>query len=1113
MSLFTKLLSIGANNTLKRYQKRVQDIEKLAPAYKQLTDTELRDKTEQFKQELANGKTLNDILPDAFATVREASTRILGKTHYPVQLIGGMALHEGKIAELATGEGKSIPVNTLIPLYDGNFKQAGDVIEGDVLVSAEGTPTKVLGVYPQGNKQTMEVQLIDGSIAYASPDHLWSCTTERSEIERIFTTQHLYDGGIKKKDGTYKWYLPAHPEYVTLADNINELSQYLKEYQNDINNIINITFNPHYGIKSDYEHVKRVMFMITMNNYDEKIANLLRKTGVYFEAINNATNAINIYPTKQQLQAFSITIPFNIGSIVETISESDQQPPKKLAVTNITNIKQETEQVCFLVDNERHLFLTEDYVVTHNTLVSLLPGYLNALTGKGVHIITVNDYLAERDKTEMSKVYNALGISVGRIWSNMSPVLRKQAYDCDITYGINSEFGFDYLKDNMVTDPTNRVQRGLEYVIVDEIDSILIDEARTPLIIAGEGSKAQETYYQFANVVRGLKETTEDAPEDGDFIKDEAKRTVILTDEGLNKVEERLGFEVYNDTSSTLQNHLKQALTAEYLFEKDVNYVVDNGEVKIVDDFTGRIMDGRRYSEGLHQAIEAKEGVEIKEENNTIASITLQNYFRLYNKLSGMTGTAKTEDSEFKQIYNLEVVSVPRNKPSQRIDYPDAIYRTHEAKLEGIVKKVKEKHAKGQPVLIGTTSVEQSEELSQLLNKNYIPHKTLNAKNHALEAKIIANAGRLGAVTVATNMAGRGTDILLGGNPETMANSITSSYFESFKQVLENNNIIDPDPITIWFAESIMPKAFKAEMDAKCAEEKEKVEKLGGLCVIGSVRHESRRIDNQLRGRSARQGDPGETQFYLSLDDKLVRLFGKNIDTLNKMMAKAYPNDDQPIESKRVSKAVEGAQEKIEGINFEQRKNVLEYDDVMDKQRKVIYKLRNEILDSPDIADKIPDMITRVVERSIPLFTGKKTYYNEGEDTWDLEGIDLWIQAITGNDSNIEGWVKNGEDTTIDELINKVITIFQVQYNYVKDMFTTEIFRPYEATMLLNTIDNEWLQHLDAMDYLKTGIGLRGYGQRDPKVEYKQDAFEGFKELIYIIEEHFLAILFHTEAL
>ena len=818
-NFLSKILSFGADKDLKAYQRIVEKINALEPTMQEMSDEELQAQTEKFKARYAEGESLDDLLPEAFATVREASVRTIGQRHFDVQLIGGIALHKGTIAEMKTGEGK--------------------------------------------------------------------------------------------------------------------------------------------------------------------------------------------------------------------------------------------------------------------TLVSTLAGYLNALSGEGVHIVTVNDYLAKRDSEWMGTIYKFLGISVGLLQNGMRLSLKKPAYEADITYGTNSEFGFDYLRDNMVTRPEMRVQRGHHYAIVDEVDSILIDEARTPLIISGAGTKSAGTYKDFAKAVRGLTP-------DVDFEMDEAKHTIATTEIGLEKVERALNIDdIYNDETGQLVNHLQQALKAEYMFHRDQQYVVIDGEVKIVDEFTGRIMEGRRYSEGLHQAIEAKENVQVREENQTLATITLQNYFLMYDKLSGMTGTAMTEDAEFREVYHVPVQVIPPNRPVKREDLDDLVYRTIDAKFEAVVKDVEERHQNGQPVLVGTVSIDNSERISRILSKRGIKHNVLNAKFHEREAQIIAQAGREGAVTIATNMAGRGTDILLGGNPDVMAEDIL------------RNQGIEP-------AEATQEQKEAARKEAKeiCATEREAVTAAGGLCVIGTERHESRRIDNQLRGRSGRQGDPGQTQFYLSLEDDLMRRFGGDrMDGVAAMMQRYELPDDMPIKAKIVTKLVEGAQRKVEEVNFAMRKNVLDYDDVMNKQRQVIYAERNKILDGKDLMELIETVTASTTQRICEEFC-----YGDA-DEWDFEGLEKWLTELTGKTDLPEF----NEDTKFEQLEEDVTAFVQKTFDEKTQKLGEEVMRELAAQVMLRVIDTRWMAYLQEMDYLKTGIGLRGFGQRDPLVEYKTEAYEAFTLLVNTMYEDFLRTILRLE--
>lgn len=818
MGFLSKLLSVGEGKALKKYNKVVTRINALEPEMVAKSDEELTALTPAFRERLDAGETLEDLLPEAFAAVREASKRTLGMRHYDVQLIGGMALHDGKIAEMHTGEGK--------------------------------------------------------------------------------------------------------------------------------------------------------------------------------------------------------------------------------------------------------------------TLVSTLAGYLNALPGNNVHIVTVNDYLAARDSEWMGKVYEFLGMSVGLIQNGMPPELKIPAYQADVTYGTNSEFGFDYLRDNMVSRADRRVQRGHSFCVVDEVDSILIDEARTPLIISGAGTQAADTYRKFAAIMPSLKQ-------DEDFVMDEAKHTIYCTEVGLAKVEFALGIDdLYADPEGQLPNHLQQALKAQFMFHRDKDYAVIDGEVKIVDEFTGRIMEGRRYSEGLHQALEAKEHVLVRQENQTLATITLQNYFRLYDKLSGMTGTAMTEDSEFRQIYKLEVQAIPPNKPVIRKDNNDVIYRTIDAKFDAVANDIIECHKSGQPVLVGTVSIESSERLSRALSKKGIKHEVLNAKNHEREASIVAQAGRLGAVTIATNMAGRGTDILLGGNPDELAASFLVEMLPEGVEPTEEQ---------------------RAEAERRAHEitdsEREKVLAAGGLCVMGTERHESRRIDNQLRGRSGRQGDPGRTQFYLSLEDDLMRLFGGNrMDSIGKLMQKTDLPDDMPIENSMVSKAIENAQRQVETMNFAARKHVLEYDDVMNLQRKAIYAERNAILDGKDLTEKIPEIIHDLVEGHVFEFCGRK----QASDDWDIDDLDAWLLEMTDESDFVVANIEHDDNP---------YQLAEVIEEHLQDLYDQKaeqvgpLFGVIQSQIMLRFIDTRWMNHLQEMDYLKTSIGLRAYGQRDPLTEYREEAHRMFAGLSAGIYEDFFRFL------
>lgn len=768
MGFFKNLLDDNGRE-VKKYQKKVQSINSLEPEIKVLSDDELRAKTDEFKQRLENGESLDSILPEAFAVVREASWRVNGQRHYDVQLIGGMVLHDGRIAEMRTGEGK--------------------------------------------------------------------------------------------------------------------------------------------------------------------------------------------------------------------------------------------------------------------TLVATLPSYLNALTGKGVHIVTVNDYLARRDSEMMGRIHRFLGLSVGLIVHGLNYAQRRESYAADITYGTNNEFGFDYLRDNMVSRPDALVQRELNFAVVDEVDSILIDEARTPLIISGEADKPTELYYRVSMVIPRLK------PEE-DYNVNEKDRVVTLTEHGVSRVETMLGVEnLYDDIHTELAHHVNQALKAHGLFKRDRDYVVKDGQVIIVDEFTGRLMFGRRYSEGLHQAIEAKEKVKIEKESQTLATITFQNYFRMYDKLSGMTGTAMTEEPEFKKIYTLDVVEIPTNKPMIREDIADVVYRTEDGKFKAVVEEIVERHKNGQPVLVGTVSVEKSERLSSMLERRGVPHQVLNAKFHEKEAEIVAGAGLKGMVTIATNMAGRGTDIILGSE----------------------------------------------------------VPSLGGLHIIGTERHESRRIDNQLRGRAGRQGDPGSSQFFISLEDDLMRLFGA--ENIMGVMDKLGMDDSIPITSKMISRSIETAQRRVENRNFEIRKNVLEYDDVMNLQREVIYAQRRMVLMGENLRESIIEMLSTVVTDTVEMFSAQSPYPEE----WDLNSFLEYMDNLFLPNHNITA--EQLSNLTKEEVIELLLDQAKAHYETREAAFGEELMREIERAVTLQVVDNKWMDHLDAMDMLREGIGLRAYGQKNPLVEYKHEAYDMFQGMISMIQE------------
>ncbi len=849
MSIFKKIFKTYSEKEVKRVMPLVEKINGMEEEISKLSDTELRAKTEYFKEQLKNGKTLDDILPEAFAVVREASKRVLGMRHFDVQLIGGIILHQGRIAEMKTGEGK--------------------------------------------------------------------------------------------------------------------------------------------------------------------------------------------------------------------------------------------------------------------TLVATLPVYLNALEGKGVHVITVNDYLAKRDSEWMGKLYKFLGLSVGLVIAGMEPKEKQEAYNSDVTYGTNNEFGFDYLRDNMVIYKDQLVQRGLHFAIVDEIDSILIDEARTPLIISGRANESSDLYKKADNFVRRLTpkviveediKDTEQAEDNEkyDYIVDLKAKSATLTQKGIKKAEETFGLENFNDLeNSTLVHHVNQALRAHGVMKKDIDYIVKDGEVLIVDEFTGRIMYGRRYNNGLHQAIEAKENVKIADESKTLATITFQNFFRMYDKLSGMTGTAMTEAAEFEEIYNLDVVEIPTNKPMIRKDENDVIYKNETAKYRAVVESIKESHKKGQPVLVGTVSIEKSEKLSKLLKQEGIKHEVLNAKYHEKEAEIIAQAGKFGAVTIATNMAGRGTDIMLGGNSEFLAKEEMRRQKISPELIEEANTYYETDDQDILNARKKFKELTK-KFDEEIKDEKEKVIEAGGLKIIGTERHESRRIDNQLRGRSGRQGDIGESRFYIGLDDDLMKIFGG--DMITKVYNTLGADENMPIESKMISNAVENAQKKVESRNFTIRKNVLKYDDVMNAQREIIYKQRREVLDGENIHDSIINMVEFVAE-SLP-----GVYVEPETNKVNVESLTNEIFNIFGFDMTVFVKEHNEDANAIaEELKKKALE----EYSKKEEEITSEQMRELERVVMLKVVDEKWMNHIDSMDELKNGIGLRAYGQKDPVVQYRLEGFDMFDEMVNDIKVDVTKILMH----
>ncbi len=751
------------------------------------------------------------------------------------------------------------------------------------------------------------------------------------------------------------------------------------------------------------------------------------------------------------------------------------------------------------------------------TLVATLAAYLNALKGKGVHIVTVNDYLASRDRQWMGKLYEFLGLTVGCIVHGITNEERKAAYRADITYGTNNEFGFDYLRDNMVIYKEEMTQRPLNFAIVDEVDSILIDEARTPLIISGAGDKSTDLYSLADNFAKTLTSRVisqdeekndffdrEIKEETVDFLIDEKSKACSLTEVGTEKAEKYFGLENLSDMNNMeIAHHINQALKARSIMKKDIDYVVNDGEVLIVDEFTGRLMQGRRYSNGLHQAIEAKEGLNVRSESKTLATITFQNYFRMYNKLSGMTGTAKTEEDEFREIYNIDVVEIPTNKPIMREDLPDSVYKNEDGKFRQVVEEIKEKHAKGQPILVGTITIEKSELLSKMLKREKIKHEVLNAKYHEREAEIIADAGRLNSVTIATNMAGRGTDIVLGGNPENKAKLELKKkgYEDEIIDLIDG--FFDTEDVRVLEARAVYEeiyKKFKEESD----EEAKQVIDAGGLHIIGTERHESRRIDNQLRGRAGRQGDPGSSRFFISLEDDLMRLFGG--DRLTNLVETMNMPEDEALEHGLLTRTIENAQKKVEGNNFSIRKHVLQYDDVMNKQREIIYGERRKVLEGESLKDDIGNMVRNLIQGNVELYTNGSQYPEE----WDLAGLENYVVKIFDLERGFLSKESVGKFTK-EDLVEDILNRARENYSKKEEEFGEDKFREIERIILLQVVDSKWMDHIDAMDQLRQGIGLRAYGQEDPVRSYQMEGFDMFEEMTNSIWEDTVGLLFHVE--
>lgn len=1170
MTFFEKLFGTHSERELKLLDKTIDKIEGLRDTMVSMSDEELRAKTQEFKDRLANGETLDDILVEAFAVVREAGRRVLDKELYRVQLQGGVILHQGRIAEMNTGEGKANPINTPIPTPEG-WKTVGDIKVGDMLFDRCGYPTKVTGVFPQGKIDVYEVTLRDGRTVRCAADHLWEVHRNKThgkswKTKEVLTTAEIIEAGVKADRG-YTFSIPMCEEvkydakeleinpYVLgcfLGDGcksdtdslmmssqdeeiIAEVARLIgaEGYKKSSENNFNWTFD--HGILTEgpknrvgkrklykgKELSEKYSKLLTGTYCGDKYIPMEYKTssveqrwellqgifdtdGNIYDGTSDKDNRYNIqYSTtskqlcddvmeviyslglsctcnlskkagsKEQYKSdqymIRVNVPneikykfFRLGRKKQIAEEAAKFNRRKdynfISIIDIKKLDIQEEQICFTVENLERLFLIDQYVVTHNTLTCVAPCYLNALEGKGVHVVTVNDYLASRDAEEMGRIHRFLGLTVSCIVQGMKPAERKAAYDCDITYITNSELGFDYLRDNMAVRKEDLVQRGLHYCIIDEVDSILIDEARTPLIISGQSGKSTKLYEICNMLALRMKQgkykgelskmdiiLKENLEEDGEFIVNEKDKIVTLTEEGVKRVEKFFHITNLADVENIeIQHGIDIALKANYLFHKDQNYIVaDDGEVQIVDEFTGRIMPGRRFSDGIHQAIEAKEHVKIKQESKTLATITYQNFFNKYDKKSGMTGTALTEEEEFRGIYELDVVHVPTNRPLARIDHNDAVFKTKKEKYNAIVQEVKRSYKIGQPVLVGTITIDISELLSDMLKKEGIPHQVLNAKYHAQEAEIVKLAGQKGAVTIATNMAGRGTDIKLGDD----------------------------------------------------------VADLGGLKIIGTERHESRRIDNQLRGRSGRQGDIGESKFYISLEDDLMRLFGseKMISMFNTL---GIPEGEE-IQHKMLSNAIETAQKRIESNHYGIRKRVLDFDKTNNEQREIIYKERRRVLEGdnlrPNIISMLEDVVTAIVINHI----------GEGDKSeWDLESLRNSLKSETTLDGLDFSNCETAEDV-VEYVKQKAVELYEDKEHAIESV-NSEAMRELERVFLLRIVDRKWQEHIDNMEQLKQGIGLQAYGQKDPVIEYKMQSYDIFDELMEDIKKETIKLIMHS---
>lgn len=1144
-----KALRFGERREEKRAQKLVEAIELLEPIYEDMSDDELRAQTDEFKDRIANSEELDTILPEAFAVVREASHRVLGKRQYPVQLLGGIALHFGQVAEMGTGEGKAVTIDTLIPTPEG-ARLAGDIHIGDTIYAGNGDLTAVTGVFPQGEQEVYRVYFEDGRSIDCNLEHLWDVCDQHGAYETVATSQV-----IERLEAGNLVFIPAQGattskkpirEHVArlLDDNNASTSLYLgcseKPLEEDsegswalLRSLIDCgaVFTT-----IDLEEVSAVHYQLNLEKYEalDGVYNLgkilddtvhpvmpfgsqyLPGSEQQIEQLIKHVSTLRVYD-KVTAHAYSEAAAEAIAWVARSMGwyaciapsqgflpwviDINKKSKKKIQIVAVERMGRTAEQVCFTVSHPSHLFLAGDHVVTHNTLTAVAPLYLNALTGKGAHLVTTNDYLAREQEEQMGRIYSFLGMTHGAIQEQMSPKERQDIYSRDIVYGTNNQFGFDYLRDNIAKTPDELVQRDLNYVIIDELDSILIDEAGTPLIIsapAGDASTAEKWFMASAEIVGNLKP-------DIHYVFDLKKRTAEFLDAGYDEIENQLGGKenAIFSTHSELLTFLNAALKAETLYTLDKDYIVVGGEVMIVDEHTGRAMEGRRYSHGLHQALEAKERrngkleVQIQPENPTVATITLQNFFRLYDTMSGMTGTAASEAAELADTYNLTVRTIPPNKEKQRVDLEDEIYISEAKKFKAVVQEIKalhddsegeyttpegEKRPLVQPILIGTTSVAASERLSRMLTAAGIKHNVLNAKHVEQEAHIVAQAGRLGAVTISTNMAGRGTDILLGGSADML--------------VEEQMKIMGLTPEHTPTAYEEQRHALQPIMDRKVAEEADLVRELGGLYVMGTARHDSRRIDNQLIGRSGRQGDPGRSKFFLSLEDELLRFYSpRQVAGISRVMAKT---PDAPLSGKILSKAIENAQASIDGKHREGRKSTLEYDDVLTKQREKTYSERKRVLHGD--ADFVLDQAVWFIESAVSEVV-EQWIADNGQhlDDWDLK--DLWKYLYDELDWKPSISVKDvleeyptATELTSGVLVREIVSAAVQQWD-IRVEAGREVTASFARQTALTAIDEEWIAHLAELDYLKEGIGMRAYAQKDPKVEYRLEAGDMYNQM------------------